>query len=93
MNEKMYINRKEFEVVVIQKALQDDAFRKELIDIPKAVYEKELGRSLASDDIKIEVLEEGPSLLYLVLPPSLEAMSAELADEELDIISGAAMLY
>jgi len=39
------------------------------------------------------VLEEGPSLLYLVLPPSLEAMSAELADEELDIISGAAMLY
>lgn len=93
MNEKTYASREAFEKAVIQKAIQDDSFRQELIDNPRAVFEKELGRPLISDDIKIEVLEESPSQLYLVLPPSLQALSAKLSDDELDNISGAAMFF
>ena len=52
---------------IIEKAMKDEAFRKELIEDPKAAVEKAFGVK-APDGVEITVLEETPNTVYLVLP-------------------------
>jgi Nitrile hydratase, alpha chain len=81
-------SRAEFEADLIAKAWQDDKFKQQLINNPKAAFEEKIGKK-APDNLKVTVLEETPTQLYFVLPvkPQLEA-SEELSDEALDAVAG-----
>jgi hypothetical protein len=53
---------------IIQRAVHDRIFRKELKKNPKKVMEMELGRSLPKG-VKIEIIEKENNKWYLLLPP------------------------
>ena len=79
--------RKRTEAQVIDRAMKDAAFRAELLADPKAVFRRELGMEVP-DRITVEVLEETPSTVYLVLPQAVTVVNAELTDAELDSVAG-----
>ena len=49
--------RAEVERRIVQRSLQDDAFRQKLLDDPKGTVEQELGKRLP-ENIEVSVLEE-----------------------------------
>jgi hypothetical protein len=86
-------NRSEFERRLIAKALSDEAFARELKEHPRAVLERELAEKRPGirlpEQVQVEVLQETPSTVYLVLPPRPAARPiGELADEELERVAG-----
>ena len=52
---------------LIDKALQDSDFKRELMDNPKAIIAKEFCTQLPPG-IEIRVLEETAKVIYIVLP-------------------------
>jgi hypothetical protein len=80
--------RQQLEQQLIEKALKDESFRKQLIEKPKEVVEIEFGRKIP-DSIKLNVLEEDPQTFYLVLPyiPRKDT-EMELTEAELESVSG-----
>ena len=80
------LSRRDFEARLVARAWKDPAFRERLVQNPKKVYEEELGVKLAPT-VEIRVLEEGPTQLYLVLPPNPE-QERELSENELEMVSG-----
>ncbi len=80
--------KKNNEIELITRAWEDESFKNELIKNPKAAIEKEFNINIVSD-IKIHVLEETEKDIYLVLPMNSKTVfSDELAEEELEVISG-----
>ena len=49
--------RAEMERRLIEKSLQDDAFRQKLLEDPKAAVEEELGTQLP-EDVRVQAVEE-----------------------------------
>ncbi len=80
--------RQEFESELVIKAWQDEDFKQELINNPKIVYERELGKQ-APEGFQITIVQEQPNHIYLVLPvkPDLES-SQELSEEALEAVAG-----
>jgi len=78
------MSHKEWAEQIITKALEDAAFKAELLSDPKAAVEKVLGKSLGA--INLKVVQETANTIYLVLP--LHTGSSELSDEELDFVAG-----
>ena len=54
-------------ITLLSRFWKDEEFKQKLLENPKVVIEKELGRTVA-EDIGISVLVETPDLLYIVLP-------------------------
>jgi Nitrile hydratase, alpha chain len=83
--------RSEFENGLAIKAYEDETFKQQLLADPKKIYAQELGTSIP-ESFKIEVLEEKPNTIYLVLPKKNEAVEAEgeLSDESLEAVAGGA---
>ena len=83
------ISRAELERKLIQRSLEDEGFRRRLLDDPKGAVEQEIGTQLPQE-IKIRVVEESPDTIYLVLPRSspLGGQGGELSDRELDAVAG-----
>jgi len=82
-----------FQEKILAKAVKDESFRQELLNEPKAVVARELGLTL-SDQVSIQVLENTPTTLHIVLPPHLEAdETRELSDEELEAVAGGVNQY
>ena len=54
---------------------------------PKEVMARELGSAIP-EHIQVQVLEESPTTVYLVLPPPTPGADPELADEELEAVAG-----
>lgn len=81
--------RSDFENNLVIKAYEDEAFRQQLLADPKTIYEQELGTNIP-DSFKIEVIEEQPNTIYLVLPRKAEEAGAEgeLSDEALEAVAG-----
>ena len=80
--------RKLFEDQLIAKAMKDEAFRKNLLENPKAAIEEETGIKLP-ESINLKVVEENPSNFYLVLPPKINPETEdELSQAELEMVSG-----
>lgn len=79
----------DLEAKLIEKAIADEAFKRELMSNPKAAIAKELGQEVP-DELEIEVLEQTPIKLYLVLPMSESARdsSNELSEEQLEAVAG-----
>lgn len=78
--------RRDIEQDMIVKSLRDEAYRQRLKADPKAALEEAVGQSLPAE-LKVTVLEESPSNLYLVLPPPLPT-DTELSDDQLDAAAG-----
>jgi hypothetical protein len=86
--------RSEFENGLAIKAYEDETFKQQLLADPKKVYAQELGTTIP-DSFKIEVLEEKPNTIYLVLPKKNEPAGAdgELSDESLEAVAGGGTIF
>jgi hypothetical protein len=82
--------RTEAERRLIQRSIEDDAFRQRLIEDPKDAVEQELGTRLP-EEVRVVTMEETQDTIYLVLPstPMAGAESVELTDQELESVAGA----
>jgi hypothetical protein len=82
-------DRAEMERRLVQRSLQDDAFRQRLLEDPKAAVEQELGTRLP-EEVRVVAVEETADTVYLVLPlRSTDAQEAgELSDRELEAVAG-----
>ena len=82
------MNRHEIETQLIEKASVDPAFRRRLLEDPKAAVAEMLGMPLPPG-MTITVLEEQPGHHYLVLPPAPPNLDAlPLDDLELALVGG-----
>lgn len=81
------MNRQEVEEKLIKKAWADSEFKKQLLSDPKAVIEKEMGKSLPENFV-VKVVEETDNTAYIRIPRNPE----ELSDNEMDNVSGGCLL-
>jgi len=80
--------RTEMEQRIIQRSLEDDAFRQRLLEDPKAAIEQELGTRLPAG-VEIRAVEETPETVHLVLPGRpTDVEPGELSDRELESVAG-----
>ena len=82
--------RAEMERRIVQRSIEDDAFRHRLLEDPKADVEQELGTRLP-EEVRVVVVEETADTIYLVLP-STSMAGAEgraLSDQQLEKVAGA----
>ena len=88
MNEPR-LTRQEIEERIIAKSWQDDAFKQEILNNPKAVLSREIGQPLP-DEVEIRLVEKTPNIVYLVLPmkPITPEDDAEISKVELDALAG-----
>ncbi len=82
-------DRQEMERRLIEKSLQDESFRRRLIEDPKGAVEQELGTRLP-DEVRVVTVEETQDTIYLVLPstPIAGTEGVELSDRELESVAG-----
>jgi hypothetical protein len=76
---------------IVQRSIEDDAFRQRLLDDPKGAVEQELGARLP-EGVRVEAVEETQDTIYLVLPatPMEGAEGRELSDQQLESVAGGA---
>ncbi len=81
--------RQEMERRLIEKSLEDDAFRQRLKEDPKGAVEQELGRRMP-EEVRVVAVEETADTIYLVLPStSMKGReSVELSDPDLESVAG-----
>jgi hypothetical protein len=81
--------RAELERRLIQRSLQDEHFRQQLLSEPKAIIERAIGTQLP-ERVRVVALEESTDTIYLVLPSasSLGGEGEELSDQELEAVAG-----
>ena len=81
--------RAEMERRIVQRSIEDDAFRQRLIEDPKGAVEQELGTQLP-EEVRVVTVEESADTIYLVLPSTSMAGAAggELSDRELESVAG-----
>ena len=81
--------RAEMEQRLIERSIEDDAFRQVLLADPRAAVEEELGTQLPAE-VRVVAVEETADTIYLVLPfVSADAQEAgELSDRELEVVAG-----
>jgi hypothetical protein len=73
---------------LVQRSLQDDAFRQRLLEDPKAAVEEELGTRLP-EEVRVVAVEETADTNYLVLPVASPAdEGGELSEQELEAVAG-----
>ncbi len=87
MDENRVTARKRLEAQLIDRAMKDELFREELVRDPKGVFARELDINVPAS-LTVEVLEEGPATVYLVLPQLPANVGMELSDQELEAVAG-----
>jgi hypothetical protein len=75
-------SRDEAEARLVERAIQDEQFRSLLLSDPRAAAQQELGIDLPTS-VRLHVLQESPSDLYMVLPLKPAALKGVIADDEL----------
>jgi hypothetical protein len=63
-----YLSRKDVERFLAERASLDEEFRAELLANPKAVIAREFGLGEMPEALVINVIEETPDEIYIVLP-------------------------
>ena len=84
--------REEMERRIVQRSLEDDVFRQQLLADPKAAIEEELGGPLP-EEVRVVAVEETPDTVYLVLPLSGSLAGQdpeEVSDQDLQAVAGGA---
>ena len=86
--------RAEMERRLIEKSVEDDAFRQRLLADPKGAVEQELGTRLP-EEVRVVTVEESAETIYLVLPstPMAGGEGGELSDQELESVAGGNWFY
>jgi hypothetical protein len=86
--------RTEMERRIVQRSIEDDAFRQQLLADPKAAVEQELGTRLP-EGVRVVAVEETQDTIYLVLPSTsmAGAEGGELADPALESVAGGGLPY
>jgi hypothetical protein len=82
--------RAEMERRLIERSIEDEDFRQQLLADPKAALEQELGTPMP-ESVQIRVMEESAETIYLVLPsasPLGGEGGGELSDQELEVVAG-----
>jgi hypothetical protein len=81
--------RQEMERRLIERSLEDDAFKQRLLEDPKGTIEQELGTPVPAE-VQVRVVEETPDTIYLVLPAATSPADrgGELSDRELESVAG-----
>ena len=81
--------RSEIERKLIHRSVEDESFRRRLLDDPRATVEQELETRLP-ESVEVRVVEETQDTIYLVLPATLTAgrEGAELSDQQLESVAG-----
>ncbi len=59
--------RAEMEGMMIRRSLEDESFRRRLLQDPRAAVEEELGTRLP-ESVEVRAVEETAETIYLVLP-------------------------
>lgn len=77
------MKRQELEEILIKKAWGDSEFKKQLLNDPKSVIEKELGESLP-ENFLVRAVQETSDTVYIRIPKNPE----ELSEDELDNVAG-----
>ena len=81
-------DRQEMERRLIERSLEDDAFKGRLLEDPKGVVEQELGKRLP-EGVRVVAVEETADTIYLVLPSATAVgEGGELSDQQLDAVAG-----
>ena len=81
--------RAQMEQRLVQRSLEDDAFRQQLLEDPKTAVEEELGTRLPQE-VRVVAVEETADTIYLVLPFSspVGGEGGELSDAALESVAG-----
>ena len=81
--------RAEMERRIVQRSIEDEDFRRRLIEDPKGAVEDELGSRLP-EEVRVVTVEETADTIYLVLPstPMAGDEGEELSDQELQSVAG-----
>lgn len=79
--------RQGLEAQVIERAGKDPQFRDQLKQDPHGTVSRDFGVQVPQD-ITLEILEETPTKVYLVLPASPAQRGQELSGEELEAVAG-----
>jgi hypothetical protein len=80
--------RTEMERRIIQRSIEDDAFRQQLLADPRAAVEQDLGTRLP-EEVRVVAVEETADTIYLVLPSASPAgETGELSDQQLESVAG-----
>ena len=89
MSEAAAGSRAKLERRLIQRSLQDEDFRQQLLSEPKAIIEREIGTQLP-ERVRVVALEESADTIYLVLPSAspLVGEGGELSDRDLEAVAG-----
>jgi hypothetical protein len=81
-------SRAEMERTLVQRSMEDEDFRRRLLEDPKATVEQELATQLP-EDVEVRVVEESQQTIYLVLPfRSADLPAGELSDQQLEAVAG-----
>ena len=86
-HEQYIARRLERDEQVLNRALGDADFRKELIESPHASLSSLYGVSIP-EHADVQVFEESSNSHYVVIPPDMAQMSEELTDEQLEAVAG-----
>jgi hypothetical protein len=82
--------RAEIERRLVQRSMEDEDFRRRLLDDPKGTLEQELGDRLP-EGVEVRAVQESADTIYLVLPStSAVGEGGELSDRELGVVAGGA---
>lgn len=80
--------RAEIEGRIVQRSLQDESYRRRLLEDPRAAVEEELGTRLP-EGVRVRAVEETAETIYLVLPSASPVEeSSPLSDQELQEVAG-----
>jgi hypothetical protein len=88
-NDLEFIHYSDIEERVIAQALEDPAYKQRLLNTPKAVLEETFDMNIP-DDVTIQVLQQSPKHLYLLLPidPAEFVAQGVISESELEAIAG-----
>jgi len=74
---------------LVQRSLEDDVFRQQLLADPRAIIEREL-RTQLPEEVTVVAVEESADTIYLVLPfrSTDDQDAGQLSDQELEAVAG-----
>jgi hypothetical protein len=87
VHEQYIARRIERDRLVLDRALADPDFRRELIERPQQSLSTLYGVTIP-ESAQVRVLEESDDSHYVVIPPDMSSLSEELTDEQLEAVAG-----
>ncbi len=75
---------------IISKAWEDETFKQELINNPKATLEKFLGKTIETDKEIVFIDQSNPECLYIPIPAKPQLDDMELSEDQLELVAGGA---